>query len=148
MPARQLDFFAALGLIALCSATIWAQDGPPFVPEKVAAVATDESVTPTPAEVAREVLRLQEELGGSVASGFGAPHEVVSVPPQQPPQPWRPMPKSPVLALRETAWQLDQSAHVLESLDLYDQADALRETADKLRKDARGMKAEKTTHAG
>jgi hypothetical protein len=142
MPARQLDFFAAIGLLALCSATVWAQNSPPFASEKVAAVATDESVTPTPTEVAREVLRLQEEMGGSVAAGFGAPHEVVSVPPQQPPQPWRPAPKSPVIALRETAWQLDQSAHMLESLDLYDQADALRETADKLRKDAREMKAE------
>lgn len=145
MRARHSDPLTAIALIALCSATVWAVEPPTLKTEKVAAIATDSPVTPTPADVAREVVKLQEELGGSITKDFGAVPPWVPAqpyPPQQPPQVWRPLPKSPVVALREVAWQLEQSAHMLESLDLYNQADALRDTADRLRKDARRMKAE------
>lgn len=141
----QFDFVATGLLIAFCSATLWAAEPPLAEPNRIAAVATDASpVTPTPEDVAREVLRLQEELGGSIAAGFGelppqAPSQ--SVPPQYRPQP-APRPKSAVATLREVAWQLEQSAHLLESLDLYDQADAIRNTANRLRLDAREMKAQ------
>lgn len=108
--------------------------------------------TPEAVEVAREVLRLQEELGGSIVSDLGMPeptaptpwtlsHALPSLP--QPPQPnWVPRQPTPVDVLRETAWQLEQSAHLLESLDLYAQADALRTTATQLRQDARKLKSE------
>lgn len=44
-----------------------------------------------------------------------------------------------VLALRDAAAELDDSANRLESLDLYQQADALRDAAQRLRVDARRM---------
>jgi hypothetical protein len=46
-----------------------------------------------------------------------------------------------VNSLRETAAQLDGSANRLESLDLYEQADALRNVAQRLRMEARSMVA-------
>ena len=144
MCARQFDFLAALGLCALCSATVWADDVPPTPAHRYAAIATDDSTTPTPAEVAREVVKLQEELGGSITRQFGeippwAPGQ--PYPPAQPPHRWPPTPKSRVAVLREVSWQLEQSAHLLETLDLYDQADAVRQTAAKLREDAREIRA-------
>jgi len=45
-----------------------------------------------------------------------------------------------VTSLRTAAWQLDTTAHRLEGIDLYEQADALREVAGRLRKDARKIK--------
>jgi hypothetical protein len=51
-------------------------------------------------------------------------------------------PQSRQCYFRETARQLEQSAHQLESLDQYLQADALREMADTLRLDARKLRAE------
>jgi hypothetical protein len=144
MRTRHSDSAIAIALVALCSATVWAEDPPPrFEPEKVAAVATDaSSVTPTPADVAREVVRLQEELGGSITRHLTEPQPAPPLPRPMAnaPHSWRPLSESPVAVLRETAWQLDQSAHRLEMLDLYDQADALRETANSLRRDARRMK--------
>jgi hypothetical protein len=144
MLARNSDSAIALALLIFCSATVWAEEAPRHEPTKVAAVVTDvPPVTPTPAEVAREVIRLQEEMGGSITAAFG------ELAPQAPPQPvppqhypyYVPGQKSPVATLREVAWQLEQSAHLLESLDLYDQADAVRNTATRLRLDARAMKA-------
>ncbi|MCA9238092.1 MAG: hypothetical protein KDA44_21610 [Planctomycetales bacterium] len=44
-----------------------------------------------------------------------------------------------VAALRSTAQQLDNAANQLEQCELYDQADALRETAQRLRIDARHL---------
>lgn len=49
-------------------------------------------------------------------------------------------PSSKVVSLREAAWQLETTAHRLENIDLYEQADALREVANRLRRDARKMK--------
>jgi hypothetical protein len=152
MPARQFDLIAALSLLLLCTATVWAEpvaDG--YVAPTDTAIATDAPTAPTPDPrvVAREILRLQEELGGSVVSRM-EPNPTWNSSPRpslrdgaraDSPHPWRPMFSSPVVALRETAWQLEQSAYWLESLDLYSQADALRETANKLRRDARELKA-------
>jgi hypothetical protein len=152
MPIRQFDFIAAGLLIALCSATVWAEDTPQVEPNRVAAVATDVSpATSTPEDVAREVVRLQEEMGGSIAAGFGTlgPQKTASPPPVPVPLPYVPLAnphsylgsrQSAVQSLREIVWQLELSAHLLESLDLYDQADALRSTADRLRLDARALK--------
>jgi hypothetical protein len=126
-------------------ATVWADsegavDAAPTTP----AVATDLPVAPplSSQDVAREVLRLQEEMGGSITQGFeaNATWEAPLAEPTGQPQS-QPLPtESPVRALREVAWQLDQSAYLLESLDLYEQADSLRKTAAILRGDARKMK--------
>lgn len=53
--------------------------------------------------------------------------------------PAAPSPESPLQALRSTAWRLDETAHRLEEMELYEQADSLREVAQKLRVDARSM---------
>ncbi len=154
-----------LALLAACSTAMGADSVEDVVVEDIeAAVATDvPTYTPPAAEVAsppevvapevvapevvaREVMRLQEEMGGSIVSGLeAAPGWNTPPMPRQKPHAWRTALDSPVLALRQTAWQLEQSAHLLESLDLYSQADALRETADELRQDARKMKAKMTS---
>ncbi len=144
---RRHDFQILLVLMLVCSARVWADEAEnPITPKRVAVIATDAPSVPAPQDVAREVLRLQEEMGGSIVSDF-QPEAAWNGPPTPPPvpHPWRGALSSPVLALRETAWQLEQSAHLLESLDLYSQADALRETADKLRKDARKLKGNGST---
>jgi hypothetical protein len=146
MRARHLDSVVAFGLVILCSATVWAEETPKIEPAKVAAIATDTSpVTPTPADVAREVIKLQEELGGSITRHLSEPRQLqppLPRPMAQSPHNWRPVAESPVVVLRETAWQLEQAAHRLELLDLYDQADAVRETAAILREEARWRKEE------
>ncbi len=109
-------------------------------------------------EMAREIFRLQQQLGGSIVPGAE-------------PQPWPragdPLGKalitdqevirsrhthSPSAAdlpshqlkkvetLREAAFDLERTAHELERLDLYEQADALRDVASRLRRDARQFK--------
>jgi hypothetical protein len=149
MRTHHFGFIVVFTLLVLCSAVVGADEPSQPEPAKVAAVATDSPVTPMspPAQdVAREVLRLQEELGGSITKDFG------ELPPQAPSQPVPPQyhphrvqgQRSPVATLREVVWQLEQSAHLLELLDLYDQADALRNTANRLRLDARAMKAQST----
>jgi hypothetical protein len=125
-------------------ASVWADTVEPTEPQVNSAIVTDTPQTQeaTPEEVAREVLRLQEEMGGSITDGFGVP-ATWNAPANEPtnqPQPAVTRALSPIRALREVAWQLDQSAYLLESLDLYEQADSLRVTAATLRRDAREMK--------
>ncbi len=92
-------------------------------------------------EVAREILEIQNQLGGSIVKASAMADSWLS-----------PSPASlasasvQVTALREAAWQLAAAAHRLELVDLYSQADSLRELASQLRHDARNMKrdAEKT----
>jgi hypothetical protein len=139
------DFFLTLSLSLISIATVWADaevavDAAPTAP----AVATDLPVAPplSSQDIAREVVRLQEEMGGSITQGFeaNATWEAPLAEPTGQAQS-QPLPiESPARALREVAWQLDQSAYLLEALDLYEQADSLRETAGRLRSDARGMK--------
>ena len=118
-----------------------------------AAIASDQPDAPSPdaVQVALELLRLQEELGGSIVTDFtdqtlgqappwNAP-PTTPTPPTRPHPHWTPQRPNPVEALRQTSWQLEQSAHLLESLDLYEQADAVRATAAVLRGDARKMKS-------
>ena len=79
-------------------------------------------------EVAREILEIQNQLGGSIVKSLAPPPaSLVSS-------------LEPVAALREAAWQVTAAAHRLELVDLYRQADALRELASQLRFDARRMK--------
>ncbi|MCG8448200.1 MAG: hypothetical protein MI725_01295 [Pirellulales bacterium] len=91
---------------------------------------------PPAAVIAQEIVKLQEQMGGSIVhdrpvlQGWDSPSAPVdskSVP-------------QDVEALRGAAWQLDTMAHELEQLDLYPQADALRELAGRFRLDARALK--------
>ena len=150
------DFVLTLCLFIVSMATVWA-DAEPAVDETpvAAAVVTDQPAAElSPKEVAREVLRLQEEMGGSIvtdldtAPGWNEPPRAQlrrtgwDRPRTAPPLGGRrDTTPTAVNILRETARQLEQSAHQLESLDLYSQADALREMADRLRHDARKLRA-------
>lgn len=95
------------------------------------------SASPNAEEVAREILEIQNQLGGSIvkasAGADGWPSPTAT-----------PLASSPaqVPALREAAWQVTAAAHRLELVDLYRQADALRELASQLRHDARNLKRE------
>ena len=148
------------GMLAFVNSALRAEvfvDSSPIKQSGAAAVASD--LGPVPAEeIAREVLRLQQQLGGSVVKNrrglqdWNAPP--VPVTPKRLPatvprrvalpanyyQPGTPRPVDKVGELREAAWQLETTAHRLEKLDLYDQADALRGVASRLRRDAREMK--------
>ena len=151
------DFALTVCLFIVSMATVWA-DAEPAVEESpiAAAVVTDEPATEiSPEEVAREVLRLQEEMGGSIvtdldtAPGWSEPPRAQlrrtgwDRPRTAPPlSGWRDTTPTAVNVLRETARQLEQSAHQLESLDLYPHADSLREMADRLRHEARKLRAE------
>jgi len=102
---------------------------------------------PTPQgakDVAREILKLQEELGGSVVN-FPSADVEAPVPKQPklfPRQAHRQHDEQdPVAILRQSALELDLLAHRLELLDLYEQSDATRQLAQRLRVDARQRKA-------
>lgn len=119
-------------------------DDSPLEKNRPAAVASDYETAsePVPAkEIAREVLRMQQQMGGSVVTD--RPNLQGWNPSPSPVTPeTAPInkPTNKVNELREAAWQLDTTAHRLENLDLYDQADALRDVANRLRHDAREMK--------
>jgi hypothetical protein len=94
-----------------------------------------------PGPMTEELRRIQRDLGGSAVERFPSLREdrgrllrmrgEASPPTVQP--------RQAVEALREAASQLDTTANRLERLELYAQADALREQAQRLRVDARGM---------
>ena len=132
-------------------------DDEPRQLQRSSAVASD--IAPVSVEdVAREVLQLQQQMGGSVVEdrpqlqGWG-PNSGPVTPREAPARSAYPPLGAAVSnraafpghaikvdELREAAWQLDTTAHRLEKLDLYDQADALRSVASRLRRDAREMK--------
>jgi len=94
-----------------------------------------------PERMAPELRRIQRALGGSVVDQF----DTLQPDPRQP-EARRPSGerdererRTRTEALRESAWQLDTAANRLENLDLYRQADRLREQAQRLRLDARDM---------
>jgi len=91
--------------------------------------------------VAREILEIQKELGGSIVPSLS----------YQPPHPRADSPQRIMVTtetridhLRDTAWRLDSASHRLECNDLYSQADALRALASRLRQDARDIKGQST----
>jgi hypothetical protein len=85
--------------------------------------------------------RIQQELGGPAVNRFPSLREE----PERPQTRLRPVAASQnvqrqaVETLRDAAWQLDMAANRLERLELYGLADRLREQAQQLRLDARGM---------
>ena len=171
-------------VFSLCSARVQAEEASYegyHQPSRDSALASDHNHNPpSPEAVAREVLQIQQQMGGSIVTDRtglqdwdpredwdqrGRDHARSPVTPRQaprwsaspPPQPTRParhldsaqpvnaqpvnpQPVNKVAELREAAWQLDTTAHRLEKMDLYEQADALREVATRLRRDARLMK--------
>lgn len=89
-----------------------------------------------------EIQRLQDSMGGPqvdrfqslrAQGGFGAPAPVRSRDGRSS------IPREAIRALREAAAQLDVTANRLEQLELFTQADGLRQQAQQLRVDARGM---------
>ncbi len=103
--------------------------------------------------IEQEIREIQQALGGSEVDKKFPPGKLPS---QKLPQeltignqqssfldfpttasPVSPAPSEQIVALRETARQMDSAAHRLETLDLYKQADSLRHLAQKLRQQAR-----------
>lgn len=87
-------------------------------------------------QVVRDLVEIQQQLGGSIVRGSA----LESLAPPTPSTLPLAVSPSPVSTLREAAWQLDQSAHQLELVDLYEQADTLRDMADQFRQQARNLK--------
>jgi len=138
---------------------------------KELAIASDHApghLSKSAAEVAREVLRLQQQMGGSIVRdrpqlqnlptqhyqhhNDRLPHDtsllawpaargMATDRPSVPPRRTQDLSlQTKVAQLREIALLLDTQAHRLEELDLYEQADALRDVATRLRHDARRMR--------
>ena len=106
----------------------------------VALVTGDQGESPADmSEMAREIADIQEQLGGSiVAADFGMdPNSQDHSTGTSKKHPAPRLPSEEILALRKVAWQLDNASHRLESLDLYEQADALRTLSARLLGDAR-----------
>ncbi|MCH2114410.1 MAG: hypothetical protein MK171_05815 [Pirellulales bacterium] len=110
-------------------------------------------LAPTADHVAREIMQLQQQFGGSIVSNSPG---LAALPARRPDQvAASATPVAPATApgrattavdsLRQASWQLDTSAHRLEQFDLYDQADALRQLAARLRQDARDRVAAAVT---
>ncbi len=110
-----------------------------------------------PPNVAREIREIQKELGGSVVQGYSELWGAKAEPrdgakPQAAGAVWASdndgRPREATLrveALREAAAKLDEMANLLEPLELYSQADALRDQAQRLRLDARELAGASST---
>lgn len=106
---------------------------------------SESGAEPPVERVAREMLRLQQELGGSIVSQGFLPESGNEGSPPQPSTVTQDFarctkPSRQVVALRAAAWELEKSAHELESVDLYEQADLMRSTAKTLRLEARKLR--------
>jgi len=96
-----------------------------------------------------EIRRLQDSLGGPQvdrfpslrAQGFGVPGASGRSRDGR-----SSIPREAIRALRDAAAQLDVTANRLEQLDLFTQADDLRQQAQRLRVDARGMSGVQAMH--
>ena len=88
-----------------------------------------------------EIRRLQESLGGSQVDQFQSLREQGFGVPTAPARSRedRSIPRDAIRALRDAAAHLDVTANRLEQLELFTQADDLRQQAQRLRVDARGM---------
>ena len=170
--------FSFVALVAIGSDRAWSNEATRTDEIKDLLEQSTELRDDSAEEMAREILQLQQQLGGSIVDERlrGEPLQMRSLPeayvppPRQlaPPDvtlladpafaaPWpqhranhpaahqsagrhsSPM-HSRVRQLRQVAWELDRAAHQLEELDLYEQADAIRAVATRLRRDARLMK--------
>jgi hypothetical protein len=89
-----------------------------------------------------EIRRLQESLGGPQVDQFPGLREQGFGVPTAPPRSREgrsTIPRDAIRALRDAAAQLDSTANRLEQLELFAQADGLRQQAQHLRLDARRM---------
>lgn len=115
-------------------------------------------IDPEAAAATRELLQQHGSIvdGQGLLDNWGDPNRPLRMPPpldQHPsiratynstahssPGPVPPNYDAKVHSLRQAAWQLDGTAHRLEELELYEQSDALRDVADRLRRDARKIR--------
>ncbi|MEM8945062.1 MAG: hypothetical protein AAGD11_07755 [Planctomycetota bacterium] len=126
------------------------------VPLQESAIASDL----TPRQLAQEIKMLQQQMGGSVVESTLPPHwenpsstSQALITDQPPNGNWSTYPaphradfdhqRRHVDELREVAFHLDSMAHRLEKLDLYENADALRQVANRIRHDARRIKQDR-----
>jgi len=99
----------------------------PPTPEYVVPGSVASNCGPGPYRGAQPPTTFEPFPGAFASDNSASPHLV-------PPPPVRPSKK---IELREAAFALDEVAHHLEQLELYDQADHVRDTACRLRADAR-----------
>jgi hypothetical protein len=93
-------------------------------------------------EMPREIQQLQHALGGSQVDQFPSLREQGFGVPTASPRSREgrsAIPRDAIRALRDAAAQLDVTANRLEQLELFRQADDLRQQAQRLRVDARAM---------
>lgn len=93
-------------------------------------------------ELPREIQQLQQALGGPQVDQFPSLREQgfgVPTAPSRSREGRSTIPRDAIRALRDAAAHLDVTANRLEQLELFRQADDLRQQAQRLRVDARGM---------
>lgn len=156
----QLDRFSRAAFLFLFTTTVTVAEAPAPTVNR----ATTEPGQPLPKSVAREILEIQQRLGGSIVTDrdalreiapfSAADHAEVSDYPEalaqfisdfsagQSAAKNCSQAAEMVESLRDAAWQLDQSAENLERSDLYQQADALRNLAQQFRIEARAARAQ------
>lgn len=120
-------------------------------PDAATAEATDEApplaefpLTPenpaTPALMPPELRRIQKSLGGSAVEKFPLLQSMDELRRPSISQPLPAQSRRPAIeSMRDAAWHMDSWANRLEELELYNQADALRAHAQRLRLDARAI---------
>jgi len=130
---------AALSIAETCPVLI-AQEGTAPAPGGFVDILVDRQI---PSDLLPpEIQGVQQALGGSLVDQvprFRPENEISSTPITSAGARGERHRRELVEALRDAAWQLETAANRLERLELYRQADALREQAQRLRLDARGM---------
>ena len=144
-------------LLLVCTSFLFVT--PPAVAEttKLSGLPAGQVLSPQEQEqVIRESLKIQQQLGGPLEQKYNllqsipdrqhllvpSDHAPAQSAPRDHPSANHPKSRpSPVELLRETASGLDRAANRLEEANLYPQADALREMAQKLRLEARTRQA-------
>ena len=110
----------------------------------VASPAGEDTAPPKPQDasetgaVVEEILRIQEQMGGSVVGNLGMEGLAPPADTQRKCAKGR-SDHDLVLVLRRTALDLDLAAHRLEMAELYGQADTVRHLAQDLRLKARAL---------
>lgn len=155
-----MHFSAAAVWMLLIVATARAAEAPTATDVSTPAVHPNKSDE----AVARELLEIQQRLGGSVVAGSdvlqaipasdkslltgsvpGSPLETpLNIGPVNPAiqQGLASSPAGRIQSLRDAAWQIDRSAELLERSDLFQQADELRDLARQFRSEARTIRTQ------
>jgi hypothetical protein len=103
-------------------------------------VAAEPAPTAEPPRLSPDLERIQQSLGGSVVDRFSTLRADAEKPRTALEEKLAEARKHEAIkALRQAAFELDGAANRLEGLELYQQADSLRDQAQQLRLDARRM---------